>query len=201
MKRFLLAAGLTVLVVSSAAAASLSRTYSYFTIGGTTLEEIENELRRRGPTVGDSGSRHPGATRMEFKTRVTYGEQNGRCSVVEANVSLKANMILPRWNRRGRSDEDTRLIWDTLARDIKRHEESHVVIAKNHARALEQAIRDMRRQSSCTEAAEKVKQITERVLAEHDREQAEFDRIENINFESRLLRLLKYRLQQMEAGR
>ena len=37
MKRFLLAAGLTVLVVSSAAAASLSRTYSYFTMGGTTL--------------------------------------------------------------------------------------------------------------------------------------------------------------------
>ena len=55
--------------------------------------------------------------------------------------------------------------------------------------------------ASCTQAAEKVKQITERVLAEHDREQAEFDRIENINFESRLLRLLKYRLQQMEAGR
>ena len=34
-----------------ASAATLSRTYSYFTIGGRTLGEIEVELSTRGPQV------------------------------------------------------------------------------------------------------------------------------------------------------
>lgn len=201
MKTLLITAGLALLTILPAQAASISKTYSYFTIGGSTLEEIEEELKKRGPQVKSTGSRHPGATRMEFTTRVGYGEKNGRCSVVDANVSVKANMILPRWGRRGRSDDDTRLIWDTLARDIKRHEESHVVIAKNHAREMEEALKYIRNERSCAIAAEKVKKVSERVLADHDRAQDRFDKVEGINFEHRLLRLLRYRLEQIEAGR
>ena len=137
---------------------------------------------------------------MEFTTRVGYGERNGRCGVVEARVNVKAEMILPRWNRRSRADGDTRLVWDTLAADIKRHEESHVVIARNHAREIEEAVKEVRNQRSCAIAQEKVKEATARILAKHDREQERFDRIENINFESRLLRLLRYRIERMEAG-
>lgn len=192
---------LLALLVSPVESASLSKTYTYFTIGGTTLEEIERELTRRGPKVQTTGARHPGATRMEFSTRVSYGEQNGRCRVLEVNVNVKAEMILPRWNRRSRADEDTRLIWDTLSADIKRHEELHVTIARSHAREMEEAIRALGNQRSCEIAQEKVKQASARILAKHDREQERFDRVESINFESRLMRLLRYRLERMEAER
>ena len=200
MKSFAPAACLLALLVLPAGAASLSKTYTYFTIGGVNLEEIEQELRKRGPKVQSTGSRHPGATRMEFTTRIGYGEKNGRCSVVEATVRVKADMILPRWNRRGRADGDTRLVWDTLAADIKRHEESHVVIARNHAREMEQALKEIRGQKSCAIAQEKANATTARILAKHDREQERFDRIEGINFESRMLRLIRYRMERMEAG-
>ena len=184
-----------------AAAASVVKTYSYFTIGGTTVEEIEKELKRRGPQVKSTGLRHPGATRMEFTSRVGYGERGGRCGVVEATVTVKANMILPRWNRRKAASSETRLIWDTLAADIKRHEESHVVIAKNHARELEEALKTVQRQRDCRVAQEKVKEVTARILAQHDREQDRFDMIEGKNFESRLMRLLQYRIERIESGR
>src|SRR5690554_495104 len=81
----------------SAAASSVERSYSYFTIGGSTLAEIEEELNQKKPLVGTTDRRHPGATRMQFATRVSYGESNGRCSVIDATVQLNANMILPRW--------------------------------------------------------------------------------------------------------
>lgn len=200
MKRTILAAALAV-AASCAHAASVAKTYSYFTIGGVTVEEIEEELKRRGPQVRSSGMRHPGVTRMEFTTRVGYGERRGRCGVVEASVTVKADMILPRWNRRGSASADTRLIWDTLSADIKRHEESHVVIARNHARELEEALKGVQRQRNCAAAQEKVGQITARILARHDEEQDRFDRIEGRNFESRLLRLLQYRIERIEAGR
>ncbi|CAG1004127.1 MAG: DUF922 domain-containing protein [Rhizobiaceae bacterium] len=199
-KRILLTAALSFLALAPAVAAGLTKSYSYFTIGGVTVEEIERELNLRGPQVRSTGNRHPGATRMEFKSRVKYGMKKDRCAVVDARVTVEARIILPRWSKRSKADDDVRLIWDTLSADIKRHEESHVVIAKNHARELENALRAISPQRDCAAAEAKVAAATDAVLARHDEEQQRFDRIEGINFESRLLRLLRYRMERIEAG-
>lgn len=182
-------------------AASLSKTYRYYSIGGETLDEIESELGKRGPNVRSSGKRHPGATQMEFVTRLGYSETKGFCRIVQADVTVRINMILPRWRRPAKAKQDVRLIWDTLSADIKRHEESHVVIAKNHAMEIERALKAMGRQRDCQQAAAKAKQIASGILAKHDRAQQQFDRVEGINFESRIMRLLQYRLEQIDAGR
>src|SRR5262245_35429175 len=93
---------------SAAGAASISKSYSYYSIGGSTLDEIESELDRRGPAVKSSGDRHPGVTQMEFQSRIAYGGQNGRCRVVQANVTVKAKVILPKWRRPKRAGHDVR---------------------------------------------------------------------------------------------
>ncbi len=192
----LLLAGL----VSPANAASVAKTYSYFSIGGATLEEIQNELDVRGPKVKTTGRRHPGATQMEFTSRIGYANSAEGCRVAKATVTVKAKIILPRWRRPGRADGDVRLVWDTLASDIKRHEESHVVIAKNYARELEQALLKVGRQKDCKAAQAKAADLTQRVLARHDRAQVQFDVVEGRNFESRILRLLRYRLERIAKG-
>jgi predicted secreted Zn-dependent protease len=197
MKSTLLAALLTAALVSPASAASVAKTYSYFSIGGATLDEIQNELDIRGPKVKTTGRRHPGATQMEFVSRIGYSKGPKGCSIAKATVTVKAKVILPRWRRPRGADQDVRLVWDTLSADIKRHEESHVVIAKNHARELEQALAAIPRQEDCKEAQEKAAQATQKVLARHDRAQVEFDRVEGINFERRIVRLLRYRLERM----
>lgn len=202
MKRKLLfvCAGL-VLMAGASSAQTVSRSYSYFTIGGITLQEIDEELSRRGPKVSSTGKRHPGATQMQFSIRYTYASTTGWCRIEKADVSVKAKMILPQWRARGRSDPDTRLIWDTLSSDIRRHEESHVQIAKDHARKLGDALEAIGRRGNCDEVKSAASVITARILAEHDAAQARFDRIESINFENRMMRLLSYRMQQIEAGR
>jgi predicted secreted Zn-dependent protease len=138
---------------------------------------------------------------MEFTTKLTYRESATRCEIVKASVTVSAKMILPKWRRSKKAERDVRLIWDTLAADIKRHEESHVVIAKNHARDLEQALMAIGRQRDCATATAKAKAVSTRILGAHDRAQAAFDRVEGINFESRILRLLRYRMERIEDGR
>jgi predicted secreted Zn-dependent protease len=200
MKSRLIAAVLMAGLVSPAGAASVAKTYSYFSIGGSTLEEIQNELDVRGPKVKTTGRRHPGATQMEFTSRVGYAKDDRGCTVAKATVTVKARIILPRWRRPGRADGDVRLVWDTLASDIKRHEESHVVIAKNHAREMEQALLAIRRQPDCATAQAKAAAATQRVLARHDRAQIAFDRVEGINFERRIVRLLRFRMERIGNG-
>jgi predicted secreted Zn-dependent protease len=196
---FCLAAA-AMLAASQAYAASLNKTYSYFSIGGSTLEEIQNELAKRGPHVESTGARHPGATRMEFNSRIGYQQTESGCRIASANVTVKANVILPRWRPQKNADADVRFIWATLASDIKRHEESHVSIAKRHARMLEDQILTIGRQKSCEAAAAKAEKLSEKELARHDDEQQRFDRIEGKNFERRLMSLLKYRMEQKASG-
>jgi predicted secreted Zn-dependent protease len=194
------AAGLLVLTLLPAQGATVSKTYNYFSIGGSTLEEIENELTLRGPQVKSTGKRHPGATQMEFTSRLTYAEKNGRCWIADAKVNMRAKVTLPRWKPRAKTDGDVRLIWETLASDIKRHEESHIVIARNYARELEQSLKAIRRQKTCAAVAAKAQAVQTSVLARHDAAQDRFDKIEGMNFEKRILGLLQYRLQRMRAS-
>jgi predicted secreted Zn-dependent protease len=200
MIRFLLAASLIGLTALPAVAESLTKTYSYFSIGGTTLDELEDQLNRRGPQVKSTGRRHPGATQMQFNTRLGYSEKNGSCRIAEATVTVKAKVILPRWRQRGKAEQDVRLIWDTLSSDIKRHEEQHVTIAQNHARELERKLLRLGRQKSCAVAGEKAEAIADKLLAKHDKAQEKFDRDESANFEKRLLKLLRQRMKMVEAG-
>lgn len=202
MKRMILFTFLALVAGATAVAAqSVAKSYSYFSIGGRTLDEIDKELSARGPKVGGAGKRHPGATRMRFSSNVTYASSNRGCTIDKAVVSVDATIILPRWGQRKRADGDTRLIWDTLSADIKRHEESHVQIARRHARELEQALRGLGRRSDCEALKRDAAALSARVLAAHDRAQERFDRIEGINFENRMMRLLSYRLQREEAAK
>jgi predicted secreted Zn-dependent protease len=201
MKQIFLAACMIGLTALPSMAANVSKTYSYFTVGGTTLDQLEAELSTRGPKVKSTGRRHPGATQMEFTTKLGYAEKKGYCRVAEATVSVKAKIILPRWRQRGKAEQDVRLIWDTLSSDIKRHEESHVVIAKNHARELEQKLIALGRQKTCEDIAAKAKALAAQVLARHDKAQDRFDRVEGMNFERRILGLLRYRMERIEAGK
>lgn len=201
MKRFLYCMLLFALAGLPAQAANVVKTYSYFNIGGSTLDEIETQLSNNGPHVKSTGHRHPGATRMAFTTRLGFSENAGSCRIVSAAVTVKAKVILPRWKRPRNADAGVRLFWDTLSSDIRRHEESHIVIARNHARELEQALLASGSQKNCQAAKAQAKAISDKILAKHDRAQAEFDRIEGINFDSRILRLLQYRIERIEAGR
>ncbi|MCX7303344.1 MAG: DUF922 domain-containing protein [Hyphomicrobiales bacterium] len=201
MIRILVAACMVALAVVPASAETLNKTYSYFSVGGTTLDQLEDELNRRGPRVKSTGQRHPGATQMQFNTRLGYLEKDGKCRVVDAKVTVKAKVILPRWRRRGAADPDTRLIWDTLSDDIKRHEEQHVGIARDYARKLESKLMMLGRQPDCAIAQQKAAATADTILARHDKAQAAFDRAESANYEKRLIRLMRQRINLIESGK
>jgi len=177
----------------------MSKTYSYFSVNGTTLDQLEMELTTRGPHVSTTGRRHAGATQMEFNTKLGYTEKGGYCRVAEAHVSVKAKVILPQWRQRSKASQEVRTVWDTLSSDIKRHEEGHLVIARNYARELEQALLRLDRQRSCEKVAQKAQAMASKILDEHDKAQLNFDRIEGINFEDRMTRLLRYRMERAEG--
>jgi predicted secreted Zn-dependent protease len=85
------------------------------------------------------------------------------------------------------------LVWDTLSADIRRHEERHAEIAREHARMTERAILKLPPERNCDLLQNKINAESARNIEEHDRDQARFDMIEAANFRNRIKRLMNYR--------
>jgi predicted secreted Zn-dependent protease len=194
--RSLLAAALVFLCTTatqSRAEPVITKTYSYFSIGGRTAQDLDAELSRRGPQTNASSFRHPGATEIKFGGDVTYLEGDRSCAISAVRVTLKTRIILPRWKNRNKAEKTLGLIWDTLSADIKRHEERHAEIARGHARDLERALLQLRPAPDCNMMEKRAADVTQRIIQQHDDDQLRFDKVEAANFDARMIRLLQYR--------
>jgi predicted secreted Zn-dependent protease len=193
--RLFLAFSMAVSLSGPATAAVIAtKSYSYFDINGKTAEDLDLELTRRGPTASGSSARHPGATKIRFGGEATYLQNGGRCRVASAKVTVHTQIILPRWRNRSGASKDLSMIWDALSSDIKRHEERHAEIARTQARAMERKILTLPPQRTCDAMQELVTEKSTRGIEEHDELQAQFDRVEAVNFQNRMMRLLNYRI-------
>ena len=88
-----------------------------------------------------------------------------------------------------------------MSSDIKRHEERHAEIARNHARALEKSFLALRPEADCERMQARVARTSETAIAKHDSDQARFDRLEAANFDRRMIRLLEYRLETLSGAK
>ncbi|WP_310300106.1 DUF922 domain-containing protein [Rhizobium sp. BE258] len=193
--RLLLAFSMTIALCTSASAEVVAtKSYSYFDIRGKTADELDQQLSTRGPTANGSSARHPGATKIRFGGEATYIQHDGRCKVGSAKVTVHTQIILPRWRNRKGATKDLSMIWDALSSDIKRHEERHAEIARTQARAMERGILALPAQRNCEAMQELVSEESTRGIDEHDRLQARFDKVEAVNFQNRMMRLLNNRL-------
>ncbi|AEH78862.1 DUF922 domain-containing protein [Sinorhizobium meliloti] len=178
----------------------ISKRISYFSIGGRTAAELDKALSASGPMMKSTGTRHPGATRIKFGGTVTYVSRDDRCAVGSAKVTLNTRIILPRWKYRRQAGRDLALVWDTLASDIKRHEERHAEIARIHARQMEKALLSLKAEDSCERMQARVAEVSAEEVERHDKDQARFDRTEAANFDRRMIRLLQYRLESLKKN-
>jgi predicted secreted Zn-dependent protease len=179
-----------------AAAASIDKKYSYFNIYGKSAEDLDREIAKRGPKLQMTGTRHPGATTMNFGLKTKITNDGTWCRLDRAFVTLDLKLSLPRWKNRPLATEDMAIMWDTLSSDIKRHEERHALIARSYAIDLERTLESLPRDRDCKRLQASAETASDKLLTAHAQAQADFDRVESINFEARVARLLEYKIEQ-----
>ena len=160
-------------------------------IGGSTLDEIENELNRRGPQIKSSGRRHPGATQMQFTTKIGYaearrpllrriGHRHGQ------GQGHPAEMATLQDGRTGCPADLGHAVLRHQAPRGKPRGDRQEPCARSGAGAEGASAAS----ATARSPPKRPRPITAKILARHDRAQQEFDRVEGMNFESRIMRLL-----------
>ncbi len=200
-KKVLALSAILSLLTPQAEAAAIFRKFNYYTVSGKTAADLDKALSRNGPFLKKTGQHHPGAAEIRFDAKVRYGRAPGTaCKVQDVYVNVHAKVSLPRWKQRRKATPELALIWDTLLQDIRRHEESHIVIARSFASEMERKIRGLRTRPDCAVLRADIDKVTARLMEAHDKQQQQFDRVETINFENRFTRLLTYRLERAQQA-
>lgn len=185
---------------SAGAETIVSKSYSYYPVGGQTAAKLEEELWRGGPELEETGNRHPGATRIRINRVISFEQSGNRCAVGDVTVKLDTRLTLPRWTDSSGAERKAHLVWRTLSSDIKRHEERHAEIARQWSRKLETALRNLRPEADCVRMQAKVESTSKSILEKHAADHERFDRVEAASFERRIGRILRYKAKQMETG-
>ncbi|MFQ0814454.1 peptidase [Brucella anthropi] len=200
-KKVLALGAVLAIMAPQAEAAAIFREFNYYNVNGKTAADLDKALSRNGPFLKKTGQHHPGAAEIRFDAKVRYGRAPGKaCKVQDVYVNVHAKVSLPRWKQRRKATPELALIWDTLLQDIRRHEESHIVIARSFASEMEREIRGLRTRPDCAALRADIDKVTARLMEAHDKEQQRFDRVETINFENRFARLLTYRMERAQQA-
>ncbi len=156
-------------------------TLDYYQVGGTTLSQIDKEIKDKGPKL--NGTVHAVAiSKIMMIPNVSFQPFEGGCAVKRAQIKVRATVLLPKWKNRRRAGKKIGQTWDNLDRYTRLHEATHVIIADKHARILEQKLGTIRSGRSCEEAGILAKRTIERAMRSHEKEQLQFDSSEKKRF-------------------
>ena len=149
---------------------------NYYLISGQTSEELDDELRRRGPLSGHAIA----VAAIRFNpVAVIQEEQTDGCIFKTAKFRVQAEITLPRWKERNQTDDrDLRQAWDGLARYAKLHEDTHVKIAERFAKLLGEELEDIPAKSDCRKLDGVAKKVVEKTRRAHTKAQNAFDEAE-----------------------
>ncbi len=156
-------------------------TLDYYQVGGTTLEQIDQEIKDKGPRI--DGSVHAVAVaNIKMTPDVSFIPTSNGCAVKRARIKVRVTVVLPRWKNRGNASKKLGQTWDSLDLYTRLHEATHVAIADKYARRLEKDLEAINIRRSCEEAGKLAKNIIANTMRKHEREQSSFDTSEKKRF-------------------
>ena len=166
--------GATLLAACSTVGERTSLSVGYYTIGGETFEDIDQQIALHGPAVLGVG-RALAATTVRMSPDFRFGFDGGACRVTHARVSVNAHVTLPKLTSQQRLRQELSRAWESLEQYARLHESVHVAIADTHALRAERAILALPPEPSCDRLRGSASLMFRQMMVEHEREQLQFD--------------------------
>ena len=151
-----------------------STKYTYYTVGGDTVEEIYGAMLRKGPRV--NGAKAYAAT-SATTTQDGRLKQGGSCQISNYRLRLDFVIKLPRIKNENVLPAADRARWQQFSLFLKKHEETHRSIWIGCAADLEQQVKVIRAKT-CSDADRKAQVLWEKMRSACARKHNAFDAAE-----------------------
>lgn len=149
---------------------------TYFTLAGSTLAELQQNLEQRGSTLetGQKGVAHCSAA---FEYQPKGKKINNQCTL-DPMTPLYVNIVCnyPKWDPPSGIAQEVIERWNSFDEASKTHEGGHIKIIKAGADKLYfEKIQKLRDSMDCDELTLTVKKLIREATESIDKEQAQYD--------------------------
>lgn len=145
--------------------------YTYYSIQGDTPVSIYATMIKRGPRVGGVKAY---AKTLAVSTPSVQIIQGKTCQIQAFALNFNFEISLPKLKNESAITGRTKAEWQSFARFLKIHEETHRAIWLAYGSALESKVRGLKAKS-CTELASKIIKLRQQMSAACNRKQEAFD--------------------------
>lgn len=144
----------------------------YYSIHGASHAELVASVRRNGPR----GGRAYGIGYIDFFPRYRTSFADGVCRIAEAEVGLRVELELPRWDGLEGAPAGVAKSARRFARAVETHEMEHVRIAGHYARLMRSELLRLKADSSCWSLSSRAEDLIRDLKKRHVESQKAFDR-------------------------
>jgi len=156
---------------------------TYYTVYGTTSDEILSYIQDYGPVDGN-GTRGSGLTVYKPSLSWTSNNDPRACSIASMTITVDLQVQLPALDNPGRLPETLRNYWNAFAAGVAAHEQHHVDIYLRGAERIKQKMLAIAPASSCAALQAQVNQTWASEQAAIDQEQEAFHQAEAARIEA-----------------
>jgi predicted secreted Zn-dependent protease len=144
----------------------------YYDVHGRTFEEVQADMRRKGPKI--DGNSFVGETRspMRWSWR-TESIGSGGCAIHSVSVSVNARITLPRWTPPADTEPGLAAEWKRFIAALEMHEAGHKDISAKAARELIDRLRNL--SGLCSQLGTQANDIARRIIDRAQTEQQAYD--------------------------
>ncbi|MEM8651477.1 MAG: DUF922 domain-containing protein [Pseudomonadota bacterium] len=157
----------------------LKKKTKFYKVTGSNGVELYRSMASNGPDHGNSRQDVLASTSFKFDIKNVKAElQGNRCVVTDVDIIVDVTYTYPKWAGSRKASKATRKAWREFSELAVWHEEQHVNITKNFAKAYEKVLLKSRRRASngCQQQTLSETFRTNIAFRKHERLHRRFDR-------------------------
>jgi predicted secreted Zn-dependent protease len=162
---------------STQANPSITVDTNYYSITGSTAQQLRDQLNQLRPSDEKTGKRFDAYTRWSVRWDYRYSNNSDSCQISEADVKTKIVITLPQWQIPANPSKPLVNKWNRYMAALRSHEDGH----KNHGIAASQEIlsllQQFPKQASCSQLSRAANQAAQLVIKKYNQRDLEYDRV------------------------
>lgn len=158
---------------SAQAAFEIIKKTQYYTVEGTTREEVRRQMRKKAP---GNGGPHAGFTEWNIRWNFNTTPSPDGCRASEPAIRVEIVRHLPKWvNAPDPGASDIGRDWNRFLVALSAHEDGHVKIGSETAREVETAMRETASAHDCRRLKSALESAARKAIAAGRQRDTRFD--------------------------
>ena len=147
---------------SAFAAPKVNINTEYYSIYGSTANELRNEMNTKS-SIKQSGNTYDAYTSWFVNWRFNWNENHGKCSMTNVKTTVKVNFTLPKWKNSNSAAVDLKKRWTHYYNALITHENGHKDFGVNAAKEVESRL-SVLSAKSCSSLKSKANRLGKKII-------------------------------------